>query len=291
MYSGTKNVVNIWVDYSGSTPFLIVETEDEKSYQVKPPNIYSSAMLKEFISNQLAKGIGDIVPEGVFLSFTTVEKQLIPMLNTIKEYSGKLLEEQYDFIIENLKNDDDEIILFGVEWLGEFTIKIEDDEDLFYMLDNCSSDNFYSLFPLDLVLVNRDRHTGNILFFTNEIGMIDIYLIDHDRIFSSKEGIEQFYIIKEDFDCLKHYEHDQYKLFNYIDEQNKKEKIMIFANKIQQIKKEDIKKFLRIFKETCPPDIVKYDDVIESISSFISHRCNKIKEACNNNLFGGKCYV
>lgn len=284
-----KNVIHTDIDYtSGSIPFLIALAEDDKLYQIKLPNVHTSSMLKEYIANQVAEKIGNFTPKGVFLRFL-VEDELLPMINQIIEYSeSSASNEPFFTLLKDLKNEKNEVVLFGIEWLTEKEVIINDIEDLYDAFDRCKSDNHYATFAFDQLLVNKDRHIKNILVCTNENESVDTYLIDHDRIFSTRGGIEEFTNIKDIFDCLKNRNEFLYK---YITTEEQKSKILYFAQKIKELEKDDIIEILKVFRDNCPPEIIQHDDVIEKISSFISYRATNIKSACNKNFEEGLCYA
>lgn len=277
--------------YSGncSTPFLIAETNDGRKYQVKVPNENNDAMFKEYIANQIASRIGSLTPNGVFLDFWNV-LQLEDMLRQLNELMGTF-PDPITTHLDLLKNKNDRIILFGVEWLEEYGFGKHlnlDIDDMYIFFNMCQSGNVYKSFSFDQLLLNHDRHIKN--FFPCTTGSeMRVYLIDHDRIFASKKkNFERIRKFKNDFACKKNSLNEF--LYDFIQDISQKNKITDSAIKMRGLLKDDIVNMFEAFQIICPISMFISSDEIDEIADFIVFRANNLELYCKQNLEQGLCY-
>jgi hypothetical protein len=280
-----KDVQNIEIDYtSGSRPFIRVRTEDDIEYMVKLPCKNTSSMLKEFLANQIALESSILTPTGSFLFFEEDD-----IHNYIQELVDKTKEdkEPIETTLHDLKNSNNQIILFGIEWVMN-TIPIPtSDKELYKIFDECETDNLYGIFPFDQLIYNKDRIKRNILICDCGNKKYDIFIIDHDRIFGSRRHIEKLDIIQNNFECT-HQWYVEY-LFKYIKESSKKEKIHHYIDKLLMINKTSIEDMLNIFCYYCPLGILHSEENKNKIALFLEYRLNNLKVHCLKNL-ESECY-
>lgn len=265
---------------SGSFPFFVVTVEDGTQYQIKLPNYETTSMLNEYIAHQIADNVSCRVPKGDFILFTDedVEFGLDQILES--SHQSKIIYQDYN--LSQIKNEDGQIILFGIEFMLDKVIIPEDVDEFYYYLESSSVDNeFYSLYSYDLFLHNHDRHCKNLMFRTEDGETYVSLLIDHDRIFGTNAGIERLSELKEDFDCIKGPMNSF--LYSMITTDEQKNLIHIYSKDIESLKTITLKNIFDSFLNNCHPSILEHKDVKDEIINFLEFRKNGIVDAIEGN--------
>jgi len=275
------DAVNIITDTSsGSNPFLIVEASNGKNYQVKLSNYETTSMMNEYIAYQVAYNISVNNLDATFIKFS--QKQIDDSIEHMIETMTRrqlLLYNYKNYSDDNLKNDNDEIILFGIEYIN-YAIIAENKDEFMEYLKISNNENFYALYSYDLYLHNHDRHISNLLFYQNDNGNFISILIDHDRIFGTNMGISRISDLKTNFDCLSNGENSH--LYRCIQKNNQKALIKKNAKAIEEINDVEIDNILSSYLNKCNKSILRHIDVQNTIIDFLKYRKKYIFKACQD---------
>lgn len=212
--------------------FILVQGNDNKTYQVNGPNQKSN--INEFISNCIGLYINAPVLKGTFIKFTN--KQIKRIKNKVESFNGKIFQPD----MSNIKNN----ILFGIEWKNSI-ISLQTNRELEIMLEEVSNKkSFYSLYAYDQYLKNFDRHIGNHLIVKEKNRKPSCYYtIDGDRIFGNLTWTKVIDYI-DDYSCLFGEVWHKY-LYELIDEE-KYIIILDYSFKLNNISTEKIKNLINI---------------------------------------------
>jgi len=168
----------------------IVEAENGKYYQVKFCQAGGHKNnINEFIGHYISKLIDAPVLDGAFLKLTDSELQ--KLVDKISLYPAF---KPIDISISK------ENFFFGVEWIKDIN-EIKSPKELVKKLKTTSnSKSFYSLYPIDQITKNYDRHLGNHLI-SRKGKKVFYNMIDFDRIFNGTTWVNTTFL-DNDFNCL-----------------------------------------------------------------------------------------
>ena len=170
---------------------VIVEAENGRYYQVKFCQAGGHKNnINEFIGHYIARLIEAPVLDGIFLKLT--DSELTKLIDKMSHFQNF---KPIDIAIS--KNN----FFFGVEWIKDIN-EIKSPKELKKKLKTTSNkDSFYSLYPIDQITKNYDRHLGNHLI--SKQGKKVLYnMIDFDRIFNGTTWVNTTFL-DNDFNCLK----------------------------------------------------------------------------------------
>lgn len=171
-----KRILNIATNTDGRF-FVLIEANDNKTYQVKFNAFKQKSNINEFISNFIGKLMNAPVLDASFLSFTKEQIDSIYFKLQEKNPQNPIFPD-----MSNIKN----YTFFGIEWQNSL-ITLQTNSELEILLEKVNNKkDFFSLYPYDQYLKNYDRNIGNHLILKNNKNKPSQYcLIDGDRIFGS----------------------------------------------------------------------------------------------------------
>lgn len=173
---------------------VIVEaTNDEfkgRYFQVKFCQQHQRNNINEFIGHYISKLINAPVLEGAFIKIHDEElEKLKTKMNRLSIYKP---------IDTNISKNG---FFFGVEWMKDLN-EIQTHKELLPKVQKTSnSAAFYSIFPLDQITKNGDRHLDNHLISKQKNKLV-YNIIDFDRIFAGTSWIHTT-TLKKNWDCLR----------------------------------------------------------------------------------------
>ncbi|MCG3671959.1 hypothetical protein [Aliarcobacter butzleri] len=171
-----KRILNIATNTDGRF-FVLIEANDNKTYQVKFNVLKQKSNINELISNFIGKLMNAPVLDASFLSFTKEQIDSIYFKLQEKNPQNPIFPD-----MSNIKN----YTFFGIEWQNSL-ITLQTNSELEILLEKVNNKkDFFSLYPYDQYLKNYDRHIGNHLILKDNKNKPSQYcLIDGDRIFGS----------------------------------------------------------------------------------------------------------
>lgn len=270
-------VKDIRVDTSSGTfPFIVATVEDGSKYQVKLPNYETYSMTNEYIANKIANNISCRVPKSNFLLFD--ESNILFALKLILDSKNLYKNIFADYDIKKLMNTNNDIVLFGIEFLEDKVVIPEDEDEFNLYFEKNNDKQFYSLYSFDLYLHNHDRHCKNIMFKSNE----DIYLlIDHDKIFGTDSGLQRFQELIDDFGCIRNPKNEF--LYRIIKTEEQKRLIISYSKEIEQIKDENIENIFNDYLDKSNKSLYNFKNEEKFVSEFLKYRKTKIVFALEKN--------
>ncbi len=238
-----------------------------KKFQVKFCNPGHRHNINEFISHYIARLIEAPVLDGAFLKLDEDE------LERLKQKMKKLT--VYKPIDTNISKKG---FFFGVEWM-EHLNEIKSHKELMPKVKKTSNANsFYSLYPLDQILKNEDRHLQNHLI--SKQGKKLIYnVIDFDRIFSCSTWINTTFLL-DNFGCLKMQNNPRELEFLYsLVDNATHENVVRYAVALSRIQKSDIDDMCEMLSQHFRVSKAEVD----TIRTWFMHRKELMYEKCMQN--------
>jgi len=250
---------------------IVVEAENGKYYQIKFCEAGGHKNnVNEFIGHYISKLIDAPVLEGMFLKITRSE------LNRLKEKMSKF--KTFKPIDTEISKDN---FFFGVEWIKDVN-EIKSPKELITKLKTISNrDDFFTLYPIDQITKNYDRHLGNHLL--SKHGKKTLYnMIDFDRIFNGTTWMNTTFL-HDDFNCLRtpsspNQFNELEFLYSLVDNTNY-DLVADFSAKLSNIKDEDI-------EDMCSQINHVYtisQSELDTISQWFLTRKERIHNECLNN--------
>lgn len=264
-----KRILNI-ANNSDGRFFLVIEADDNKTYQIKFNAYKQKSNINEFISNFIGKKINAPVLDGGFFVFT--EEQI----NSIFIKLQNTYPENPPFPdMSNIKN----YTFFGIEWQNSL-ITLQTNNELEILLEKVGNKkDFFSLYAYDQYLKNYDRHIGNHLILKDGKNKPSQYcLIDGDRIFGSLDwsGITE---LLNNFSCMEALGADWHKYLYSLVTEESYIFVLEFSFEIDSIKEEDIQLMKNLLSYIYTIDKIEYD----KIAHYLTFRKKDFYQVCLKN--------
>ncbi len=189
-YSGYTATLRSIVSNEANRKFSTIVEANGKYYQIKFCEVGHRHNINEFIAHYFCSLIGAPILDGAFLKLSDDQLKILnDRVGSISSFN------KIDTTISK-KN-----FFFGVEWKKDI-YDLKKHEKLLPTINKSENKKeFYSIFPIDQMLKNYDRHLGNHLFIKNG-KKTRYYIIDFDRIFGYTSWA-RMHALMNNFDCMR----------------------------------------------------------------------------------------
>lgn len=269
-YDGVNATIRSIVPNPINKKFAVIVEAEEKYYQIKFCEVGHKNNINEFIAHYIAKLIDAPVLDGIFLKISDEELDKLKLKMSLFQV--------FNNIDTDISKDN---FFFGVEWMKNVN-EIKTPKELMpQVIKTKNKDTFFSLYSLDQILKNYDRHLGNHLISKQKNALV-YNLIDFDRIFHHTTWQSLPFLI-DDYNCLKTpstpNQFNQIEFLYSLVNNSNHNFVVNYSAKLSNIKDEDIADLCELIKKVYSVT----NDELGKILQWFQTRKERILNKCLDN--------